>query len=112
MDDLAVKVACIIKTGITFKRAVTGENFWAKVTANRKTSNLIYLMECRLCNKQYVGETKNPLHLRMNGHRSDYHRKLSDKPVAEHFNTIGHTFEDLTIMIIEQIHMADSARRK
>ena len=27
-------------------------------------------------------------------------------------NTIGHTFEDLTIMVIEQIHMADSARRK
>ena len=101
-----------IKTGITFKSAVTGENFRAKVTANCKTSNLIYLIECRKCNKQYVGETENPLHLRMNGHRSDYYRKLSDKPVAEHFNTIGHTFEDLTIMVIEQIHMTDSARRK
>ena len=86
------------KTGITFKSAVTGENFRAKVTANCKTSNLIYLMECRKCNKQYVRETE-----------TDYYHKLSDKPEGEHFNTISHTFEDLTIMVIEQIHMADSA---
>ena len=47
----------------------------------------------------------------MNGHRSDYYRQLPDKPVAEHFNTISHTFEDHTVMVIEQI-LADSARRK
>ena len=43
------------------------------------------------------------MHLRMNGYRSDYFQKLHDKPVAEHFNTTGHTFEDLTVMVIEQI---------
>ena len=47
----------------------------------------------------------------MNDHRSDYYRKPSDKPVAEHFNTTGHSFEDLTAMVIEQI-IADSTRRK
>ena len=47
----------------------------------------------------------------MNGHRSDYYQKVPDKPVAEHFNTIDHTFEDLTGMVIEQI-VANSARRK
>ena len=47
----------------------------------------------------------------MNGHRSDYYCKLSNKPVAEHFNTIGHSLEDLTVMVIEQI-MADSTQRK
>ena len=80
-----------IKTGIIFSSAVTGENFQEKVTANCKTNNLIYLIECCKCNKQYVGETENPLHLQMNGHRSDCYCRLSDKPVAEHFNTIGHT---------------------
>ena len=49
----------------------------------------------------------------MNGHRSDYYHKLPNKPVTEHFNTIDHTFEDLTVMVIEQIHVvADSAQRK
>ena len=104
---------CIhIKTGINFNSAVTGEKFRARVTANCKTSNIVYLIECRKCKKQYVGETENPLHLRVNGHRSDYHRRLSDKPVAEHFHSTGHSFDDMTIMVIEQIHVADSARRR
>ena len=45
----------------------------------------------------------------MKGHRSDYYRKLLDKTVAEHFNTLGHTFEDLTVTVIEEI-VADAAR--
>ena len=88
------------------------KTFGKKVTANCKTSNLIYLIECHKRNKQYVGEAKNPLHLRMNGHRSDCYQKLSDKPAAEHFNTIGHTFEHLTLMVIEEIHVADSVKKK
>ena len=47
------------------------------------------------------------LHLCMNSHRSDYYRKLSNKPVVEHFDPIIHSFEELTVVIIEQI-MADS----
>ena len=103
-----------VKTGITFKSTVTGEKFCAQVSTNCKTSNIIYLIECQKCNKQYVhvGEMENPLHLRMNGHRSNYYQKLSDKPVAEHCDTISHTLGDLTIMVIEQIHTANSARRK
>ena len=50
-----------------------------------------------------MGETENPLHLRMNGHRSDYYRSLPDKPIAVHFNTLDHTFEDVSVMVIEQI---------
>ena len=34
-----------------------------------------------------------PLHLRLNSHRSDYYQKLPDKPVKES--------DDLTIMVIE-----------
>ena len=100
-----------IRTGNAFESAMTGEKFRAHVTTNCKTKNIVYLIECRKCKKQYIGETENPLQLRMNGHRSDYYRKLPDKPVAEHFNTTGHSFEDLTVRIIEQI-VAGSARRK
>jgi hypothetical protein len=35
---------------------------------NCKTANVIYLISCKVCNKQYVGETKLPL----NKHRSDW----------------------------------------
>ena len=106
------KTCCHIKTGNSFTSAITGEKLYAKVTADCKTSNIVYLIECRICRKQYVGETENPLHIRMNGHRSDYHRKLPDKPVAEHFSGPGHTFDDLTVMVIEAMYSANSDRRK
>ena len=38
--------------------------------------------------------------------------KTSDKPVGMHFNTPGHTFDDLTVMIIEQMRVASVAHRK
>ena len=101
-----------VRTGITFKSAMTSENFHVPITTSRKTSNIVYLIQCQKCNKQHLGKTVNPLHLGMNSYRSNYYRKLSDKPVAEHFNTTGHMFDDLTAMVIEQIHISDSVRRK
>ena len=106
------KTCTHIKTGIRFSSASTGEIFWAQATADCKTRNLIYLIESQKCNKQYVGETKNPLHLRLNGHRSDYYRRLPDKLVEMHFNGPGHTFDDLTIMVIKQLNAASATCRK
>ena len=37
------------------------------------------LIECRKCRKQYVGETQNPLHIHLNGHRND---RRTEKQVA------------------------------
>ena len=53
-----------------------------------------------------------PLHLKLNSHRSDYYRRLPDKPVGRHFNEPGHMFGDLTIMVIKQMGTASAARRK
>ena len=101
-----------VRTGINFVSTVTGERFRANVDTTCKTSNVVYLIECLRCRKQYVGETENPLHLRMNGQGSDYYRKLPDKPVAVHFNTTIYTFEDLTVMVIEQLGSAPIEPRK
>ena len=46
-----------------------------------------------MCGKQYVGETKGPLDLRMNGHRDDWrHKRFERSPTAEHFCLQGHDF--------------------
>ena len=95
---LHCKTCTHIEMGIRFSSAVTGEDFWARATANCKTSNIIHLIECQKCDKQYVGETKNPLHLRLNSHRSDYNRRLADKTSGKALNELGHTFSDLTIV--------------
>ena len=49
------------------------------------------LSECKCCHLQYVGETKNPLHIRLNGHRNDIKHHNIEKPVAAHFCSPNHT---------------------
>ena len=39
------------------------------------------------------------------------HRRLK-KPVANHFNSEGHSLEDLSIFVIEQIHREEASFRK
>ena len=63
----------------------------------------IYKIQCRKCPKQYVGSTKNALHIRLNGHRYDIKNKKIQKPVAKHFNRRGHSMEDLSTMVIEKL---------
>ena len=63
------KTCQIINTNTKFCSAVTGSVFHVRATATCKTKNIIYLFECEVCGIQYVGETENALHIRMNGHR-------------------------------------------
>ena len=56
-----------------------------------KTANVVYLFSCCKCQNQYVGETKGPLNLRMDGHRNDWkHCRFERSPVAEHFRSTEH----------------------
>ena len=64
------------------------------------------------CKLQYVGETENALHIRMNGHRSDIKNRRLEKPVAKHFNLANHSLKDLLIFVIEKIHRDDVGFRK
>ena len=98
--------------GTGFRSKVTGEKFYARVDATCKTANVVHLIECSRCGTQYVGETGNALHLHMNGHRSDFHCKSPDKPVAAHFNTHGYSFDDMKVMVIEGMGLVSAARRK
>ena len=84
-----------------FRSTVTGQSYRVHTPATCKTKNLVYLIECSRHSKQYVGETENALHIHLNGHRSDIRTKKTDKPVAEHFNSRGHSMEDLTITVTE-----------
>ena len=61
------------------------------------------MISCDKCNMQYVGETENALHIRMNGHWSDITTKKLDKPVAAHFKQQNRSHEDLRVMGIEKI---------
>jgi tripartite motif-containing protein 2/3 len=67
-----------------------------------KSRNIIYLITCKKCHIQYVGETGNPLHTRMNAHRYNI---LNKKPTAIgiHFNSPQHSIAHLSVMPIEKL---------
>ena len=87
-----------------FKSKTTRRQYNIRAEITCKTRNLVYLISCKRCGLQYVGETENTLHVRMNSHRSDIRMRKTKKPVAAHFCQSDHSMEDLEVRGIEKIH--------
>ena len=92
-----------IRQTSTFNSHTTGSTFKIRCNVNCKSKNVIYVLQCK-CGLQYVGETDQPFHKRMNGHRSDYEKK-PDLPLSRHLRSSNHSKEslnELSITIIDQ----------
>ena len=81
--------------------------------ANCKTENIIYLLECAIYGLQYVGETKQQLSKRLNGHRSDANCK-PDLPLSRHLRSTCHhdSFGKLKVTIIDHNPKWDDKSRQ
>ena len=101
-----------IMTTSSFRSHNTGRRYNIRSNITCKSRNLVYLISCKRCGLQYVGETENPLHIRMNGHRSDIRTKRLEKPVAAHFSQPDHSAVDLEVRGIEKIHRDNMQWRK
>lgn len=72
-------------------------------TVSCKSHNIIYLITCTLCNKQYVGETYRTLSERVTDHRSTI-KCNKPTPISIHFNLPNHSInKHFKITIIEKI---------
>ena len=65
-----------------------------------KSTNVVYVMTCNVCNIQYVGEISNTVNNRYRGHRSCI-RTEKDHPVAIHYRSYNHTTDDYSITIAD-----------
>lgn len=68
---------------------------------NCQSHHVIYVLTCRNCQKQYVGETGNTVNLRITNHKSciKTHR---DNPVANHYNIVHQTnLPQFTVQVID-----------
>ena len=111
-NSIGCKTCQHIQMTERFRSTVTGKSYKIHTPATCKTKGIVYIIQCRKCQKQYVGSTKNALHIRLNGHKYDIRHKKILKPVAKHFNKRGHSMEDLTIMVIEKIPAGDVQTRR
>ena len=67
-----------------------------------KTLNVIYLLTCSVCQKQYVGETKRAFYIRYKEHCKDVEFNR-DKPIPNHVLTHGEHRTTLIPQILEVI---------
>jgi hypothetical protein len=89
----------------TFKSSVTKRSFKLFCNTNCKSANAIYLIECEVCQIQYVGETKNPVHKRINQHRTSTKDPSTSFPVGIHFGQSNspttHRLENMKFTVID-----------
>ena len=78
---------------------------------NCNSTNVIYLINCKKCGIQYIGETSRSLKQRFNDHASNIATK-KQTAIAIHFNEDGHSKKDLEISAIEKIENNNAQDRK
>ena len=80
-----------------------------------ETFNVIYLIQCRLCNLQYIGETKRRLKDRFNEHRRPILNPTGNyihTAVSEHFLTSNHSDNHMLLIPIEKLKNGRDSFRK
>ena len=80
------------------------------LSMNCGTKNVIYLITCRKCGIQYVGEMGQSLRKRMNNHWNRL-KKLSCQYLYQHFNSDGHTEDHIQWRIQGGAHGARAPPR-
>ena len=98
----------------TFKSQQTKRLYTIFHNITCKSSNIIYLLECKKCHIQYVGKTETPFNLRLNNHRRNaYHPNDETIPACIHFSDNNHDFNrDARFTLIEQIHSTHSTTKR
>ncbi|XP_078372690.1 uncharacterized protein LOC144656333 [Oculina patagonica] len=101
------------KTTYTFSSTNEVRQIKHHITCN--STNLVYMIQCKRCNKQYVGETKRTLRERFTEHRqasNNPRHKKAATAVPTHFNMPGHCTSDMSLVPLELLPTKSTSRRK
>ena len=107
--SIRCKACNYITEGARFRSAVNDKTFTVRGSLNCTSKNLVYLVSCRKCNQQYVGETGRTLGERICDHLSCIRLK-KPTPIGLHFNQAGHSVSDFTAKAIEQFSETDTVQ--
>ena len=93
----------------------TGETHHIKSHITCETFNVIFLIQCHLCNLQYIRETKRHLKDRFNEHRRPILNPAGNyihTAVSEHFLTSNHSDNHMLLIPIEKLKNGRDSFRK
>ncbi|CAH1248813.1 Hypp8431 [Branchiostoma lanceolatum] len=85
-----------------FQSHHTSRRYTNRAHITCRTRNIIYMIQCKKCGTQYVGETGQTLANMMNGHRS-FIKTDKDTPISAHFNQPSHTVADMEVVGLEKL---------
>ncbi|XP_078583735.1 uncharacterized protein LOC144866254 [Branchiostoma floridae x Branchiostoma japonicum] len=91
-----------VKKSKAFHSHQTSIRYTIRAHITCRTRNIIYMIQCKKCGIQYVGETGQTLANRMNGHRSSI-KTDKDTPISAHFNQPSHTVADMEVIGLEKL---------
>ena len=86
-----------VQVGQTVSASKTNFKMDINREVNCQTRNIIYVIECKKCKEQYVGETHRTLQHRFAEHLGYVRNKHLNKVTGEHFNSRGHSQSDMQI---------------
>ena len=87
-----------LNTSLRIQSHITKRSFRVRGKLDCNSKNIIYLIQCKRCNKQYIGQTSTCLRHRIAQHINN--KASPNSTVDQHFCQSGHT---LTVQPIEQI---------
>ena len=88
----------------SFLSTTASASFSVRENFTCASSDVIYLITCKKCNIQYVGQTQQKCSQRMNKHKFDIkHFPDIITAVSEHFNSPGHSIKDFSFMPIDKV---------
>ena len=92
-----------LQPGARVTSSVTKNSYKILSNSHCNSANLIYVITCDKCKKQYTGQTSNKLRLRFNNHKAAIKKPNTDESVALHFRQADHSVMDLKIQIVETL---------
>ena len=95
-----------LNTSSSFKSTSTGTHYPIRYSFSCSSSNLIYLITCTKCKKQYVELTTHTLKYRVNHHRTNIFNKKNIY-LCEHFYLPDHNIGHLSIQAINTTTKTD-----
>ena len=85
---------------MTFTSTSNKKTFCIRHSFTCSSTNVIYLITCTKCKKQYVGKTTRPLRERINHHRTSI-RNHQIRYINNHFNFPDHSLNNISVQAID-----------
>ena len=101
-----------VQSGSKAKSTATNDTVDINCSVDCQTANIIYLISCKKCPDQYVGQSERTLQERFSEHKGYVINGHTNKATGHHFNQRGHSVSDMAVTILEKVHIRSEPHRK